>query len=93
MITTWTQTGNYPSGHGAPGSQALKAAGRNLPRLTASDLNNFKDAGSVSDYAKESMAILVKSGIIVGYNNMLYPKGKFDMQQAATVIYRLYTED
>ena len=73
--------------------RALKAAGRNPPKATASDLNNFKDAGSVSDYAKESMAILVKSGIIVGYNNMLYPKGKFDMQQAATVIYRLYTED
>lgn len=72
--------------------RALKAAEWKLPQSSASDLARFKDAGAVSDYARESMAVLVKSGIIVGYDNSLYPRGKFDMQQAATIIYRLYNE-
>ncbi len=73
--------------------RALKAAERKLPQVSPSDLDKFNDAGSVSDYARESMAILAKLGILVGYNNSLYPRGNFDMQQAATVIYRLYNEN
>lgn len=70
--------------------RALKTGEWKLPQASASDLDQFKDAGDISDYAKESMAILVKAGIIKGYDNSLFPKGKLDMQQAATIIYRLY---
>lgn len=73
--------------------RALKVAGKNLPQTTSADLAKYKDGDKVAVYAKESMATLVKTGIIVGYDNSLYPQDKFDMQQAATVIYRLYQNE
>lgn len=70
--------------------RALKAAGKSYPDGSAADLNSFIDAGNISGYAKDSLATLVKAGVLVGYNNSLEPKGTFTMQQAATVIHRIY---
>jgi hypothetical protein len=70
--------------------RALKAVNSGYPAASISELNKFYDAGKISAYAKESMATLVKSGFLVGYNNSLDPRGNFTMQQAATVIWRIY---
>lgn len=72
--------------------KALKVADKNLPKITSDELVKYKDGDRVANYAKESMAILVRAGIIMGYDNSLYPQGKVDMQQAATLIYRLYQD-
>jgi len=71
-------------------ARALKAVNREYPAASVSELNKFNDSVKISDYAKESMAILVKAGFLVGYNNSLDPRGTFTMQQAATVIWRIY---
>jgi hypothetical protein len=73
-------------------ARALKAANSEYPEADISELNKFSDAGKISSYAKESLAILVKAGFLVGYRNSLDPKGTFTMQQAATVIWRIYKD-
>lgn len=73
--------------------RALKAVGREYPAGSDADLNQFNDAGKISDYAKDSLAMLVKSGVLLGYNKTLDPKGTFTMQQGTLVIWRVYNKE
>ena len=73
-------------------ARALKAANKEYPAGSISDLEQFSDAEKISSYAKDSLAMLVKAGVLKGYNNALDPRGTFTMQQAALVIWRVYNE-
>lgn len=54
-------------------------------------LLSFKDTNSISEYAQDSMAILVNSGILVGdKNNKLKPKAYISRAEASAIISRLY---
>lgn len=70
--------------------RAFKAAGKQYSSGSADDLEQFSDKTDIADYAQDSMAMLVKSGFLVGYNKLIDPKGTFTMQQAAMVIWRIY---
>ena len=54
-------------------------------------LLKFKDYSNISDYAKESMAIVVNNGIVVGYtNNTINPKKPISRAEIAVVTSKLY---
>lgn len=53
-------------------------------------LDKFDDKDQISDYAKESVSILVKEGLIKGSNNKVNPKGKTIRAEIAVLMYRLY---
>lgn len=72
--------------------RALKVAKKNYPSGNVTELSQFNDAGRISNYAKESLATLVKAGVLKGYNKNLDPRKTFTMQEAATVIYRIYNK-
>jgi hypothetical protein len=72
--------------------RALKAVSREYPEGSDTDLNQFNDAGKIAAYAKDSLAMLVKSGVLLGYNKTLDPRGTFTMQQATLVIWRVYNQ-
>jgi hypothetical protein len=70
-------------------ARALKVDGRTLTAGSISDLSNYKDKGSVSDYAVSSVATLVKAGIITGSNSYLYPKSNVTRAEMAVILYRV----
>lgn len=70
-------------------ARALKVDGKTLTTGSISDLSNFKDKGSVSDYAVSSVATLVKAGIITGSNSYLYPKSNVTRAEMAVILYRV----
>lgn len=70
-------------------ARALKAAGKLDTAADKDDLKGYDDADEVSGYAMESVAALVKEGIIQGSDNIINPKGTATMAQSAVVIYRL----
>jgi uncharacterized repeat protein (TIGR02543 family) len=60
-----------------------------LPRGSATDLNIFSDRDIIADYALDSVAALVKSGIIVGSDNRVNPLGYTTRAEMAVALYRL----
>jgi hypothetical protein len=69
--------------------RALKQVNSGYPAASISELNKFMMQENFR-LCEGKMATLVKSGFLVGYNNSLDPRGNFTMQQAATVIWRIY---
>jgi hypothetical protein len=57
---------------------------------TIDDLAVYADASLVSDYARESVAALVKAGIIQGANGQIMPLAHTTRAEAAAIMYRLY---
>jgi hypothetical protein len=70
-------------------ARALKVDGRTLTAGSISDLSNYKDKGSVSEYAVSSVATLVKAGIITGSNSYLNPKANVTRAEMAVILYRV----
>ena len=52
-------------------------------------LSMFTDRTEISPYAVDAASLLVKEGIIKGYNGMINPKGMLNRAEAAVVIYEL----
>ncbi|BFT74638.1 S-layer homology domain-containing protein [Paenibacillus sp. P36] len=58
----------------------------------ASGLGAFIDNADVANYAKESVAVLVKQGIISGDGTRLRPTDSMTRAEAAKLLYELYTK-
>ncbi|MDU0202166.1 S-layer homology domain-containing protein [Paenibacillus sp. MAH-36] len=58
----------------------------------ASGLGAFTDNANVANYAKESVAALVKQGIISGDGTRLRPTDSMTRAEAAKLLYELYTK-
>lgn len=71
-------------------TRALKAAGKQVPAVGS--LDAYPDAASVSSYAKDSAAALVKSGIVNGKNDKLAPSDLLTRAEAAVILYRIWNE-
>ncbi|WP_026487441.1 glycosyl hydrolase 53 family protein [Caldanaerobius polysaccharolyticus] len=69
--------------------RALKAIGKLQSTGTTDDLVNFTDKNYISEYAEESIATLVKEGIVCGRANRIAPKDNATRAEAATIIYRV----
>ncbi len=71
---------------------ALKANGR-LPRGdSGKTLSDFADAGQIDSWAKEAMALLVKTGVACGDAGKLSPLGKTTRAEMAQTLYNLLSK-
>lgn len=71
-------------------AKALKVAGCKLETGTMSDIGKFGDGIKVSSYAQAAVSTLVRSGYIVGSDNMLNPASKVTRAEAASMVYIIY---
>ncbi|WEK54611.1 MAG: endo-1,4-beta-xylanase [Candidatus Cohnella colombiensis] len=69
-------------------ARALKAAGKQVE--AAGTLDAYPDAASISDYAKDSAAVLVKSGVVNGKNGKIAPNDPLTRAEAAVILYRIW---
>lgn len=71
---------------------SLQSAGQAIGNVHTSILNEYRDAGSISGYAKEAVATLVKMGVINGDNNKrLNPNSTITRAEVAAILYRVMT--
>lgn len=70
--------------------RALNVAGKCFENADEADIQGFTDASLVSDYAVQSVATLVKNGIIQGAGNRLNPRFNLTRAEAAVLLYRIY---
>ncbi|WP_181394746.1 LamG-like jellyroll fold domain-containing protein [Paenibacillus cellulosilyticus] len=70
-------------------ARALKAANIEYKRGASSDIQAFKDSGDVDNYAKESAADMVSSGIVLGDGDRLKPLAPATRAEASVMIYRI----
>lgn len=56
---------------------------------TGKPMSSFGDAGNVSDYAREAIAVFTKTGVISGSGGMIRPKDYTTRAQMAQVLYSL----
>ncbi|MCR8633190.1 S-layer homology domain-containing protein [Paenibacillus radicis (ex Xue et al. 2023)] len=59
---------------------------------STSDLEPFKDKSDVASYAKESVASMVKGGIVTGDGSHLNPRGNTTRAEAAVIMYRMFNK-
>ncbi|WP_054750021.1 S-layer homology domain-containing protein [Ruminiclostridium josui] len=57
---------------------------------TATDLDKFSDKSKIASYAVNSVATMVKEGLIVGSNNKVNPTVNATKAEAAVFLYKLY---
>ena len=69
--------------------RAMDTLGMPLPRGSEDDLLGFSDQNLVADYAREHVAALIKSGVIIGNNNRINPRGNTTRAEMAVALYRL----
>jgi len=69
-------------------TRLLAAAGKKIEGSGA--LDAYSDAASISDYAKESVASLVKSGVVNGKNGKIAPNDPLTRAEAAVILYRIW---
>jgi hypothetical protein len=73
--------------------RTLRVIGKSLPPAPQSVLSPFSDNAEVSDYARDSVAILVQSGIIKGTGTGINPLGNTTRAETAVVVQRILTMD
>ncbi|WP_186445617.1 S-layer homology domain-containing protein [Paenibacillus cremeus] len=73
-------------------SRALKQQGKLPAGATADDLKVFKDASDIAGYAVDSVAALVKAGIVEGSDQMLNPNGKATRAEVAAIVFRILNQ-
>ena len=72
--------------------RAFNELGLNMSTGTASDLAGFRDNATVSSYAVNAMASMIKSGIIQGdENNNVNPLGNLSRGEISVILHRAMT--
>lgn len=70
--------------------RALTVTGNSPASGNVSDLYSYTDYGTVSSYARESIASLIKAGIITGGDDgLLRPKSSLTRTESIAIIYRI----
>ncbi|HEX2927134.1 MAG TPA: chitobiase/beta-hexosaminidase C-terminal domain-containing protein, partial [Ruminiclostridium sp.] len=72
--------------------KALDIANKGLEKGAKADISKFKDISKVSSYALESVATLVKSGLIAGSDNNINPKQNITRAEVAVILYKIYNK-
>jgi Tfp pilus assembly protein FimT len=70
--------------------RAMAIAGKELGGTKNDDPTRFQDAAAIAEYAKESVATLLRNGLIEGEGDRLNPTGYTTRAQAAVLLYRVY---
>jgi len=71
--------------------RTLRIVGKPLAAGSVGDLAGFSDTGSISSYAIEAVATLVKAGIITGSGGAINPLGVIGRGEMAAILYRVLT--
>ena len=72
--------------------KAMRIADKTLMSGSAADIASYSDAAQIAGYAQNSIASMVKEGIITGSENRLNPKQKATRAETAVIIYKLYNK-
>lgn len=72
--------------------RVLRMLNRLKAKASASELDTFADKALVADYAADSIAALVKEGLIVGNGGKVDPMGNTTRAEAAVFLYRIYNK-
>jgi hypothetical protein len=72
--------------------RALKLLKKVDQQGAASVLDKFTDKKNIASYATNSVATIVKEGLIVGSNNKINPTGNTTRAEAAVFLYRAYNK-
>ncbi|NLG53708.1 MAG: S-layer homology domain-containing protein, partial [Clostridiales bacterium] len=72
-------------------ARALEKLGVTLEDAPEDVLNEFVDAGEISDYAKSAVSLLIKNGLIKGNGNRINPKGRATRAEMAVLVHRILT--
>ncbi|MCR4430911.1 MAG: S-layer homology domain-containing protein [Tepidanaerobacteraceae bacterium] len=72
--------------------RVMKQAGKITETGTRQDLVAYSDGSKVADYAVESVAALVKLGIVKGTGTKLNPNGTATRAEVAVIIYRMLSQ-
>ncbi|MGI6143618.1 MAG: GLUG motif-containing protein [bacterium] len=70
--------------------KALRLAKSLEAKGSPADLEKFADKSLIADYAVDSIASLVKEGLIVGSEGKVNPLGNTTRAEAAALLYRIY---
>ena len=70
--------------------RALAVAGQAKEKGTLEEVRGYQDVQEVSSYAIDSVARLIKMGLIQGYDGKINPKGQATRAETAVMIERLY---
>uniref|UniRef100_UPI00406BFF53 S-layer homology domain-containing protein n=1 Tax=Paenibacillus sp. FSL L8-0436 TaxID=2954686 RepID=UPI00406BFF53 len=68
--------------------RALAAAGKKASG--SATLESYSDADRIADYARDSLAALVKFGIVSGKDGKLAPDDTLTRAEAAVIVYRIW---
>jgi len=71
-------------------ARALSVAEINVKAGSQADLAKFKDSSKIASFAVESVATLVKNGIVTGDGANVNPRGNATRAETAMIIYKLY---
>jgi hypothetical protein len=69
--------------------RTLDTIGFSLNPGTETDLAGFADAASVASYARIPVATLIKSGIVIGEDNMILPLDQTTRAEMSAILYRM----
>ena len=69
--------------------RTMSVSGMGYVQGDLNSLTAFNDNAQISDYARDAIATLVKTGIITGSNNQITPKSNISRAEAAAMIYRI----
>lgn len=69
--------------------RAMTVTGNSPGVGNTTDLYTYSDNASVSAYAKEAVATLIRAGVITGSDGLLNPKSSLTRAETAAIIYRI----
>ena len=69
-------------------ARALAASGQQIK--ASGTLNAYLDEASISSYAKDSVLLLVKFGVVNGKNDRIAPNDTLTRAEAAVILYRIW---
>lgn len=72
--------------------KALRMLKNQKEQGKASDLERFKDKSLIAGYAINSVATVVKEGLIIGSNNLIKPLDNTSRAEAAVFLYKIYNK-
>lgn len=73
-------------------ARALKKVKQLKEQGTAQDLDRFTDKGAIASYAVESMAAMVKEGLVRGDGTSIHPEKNATRAETAVLMYRIYNK-
>lgn len=71
---------------------AMRVAGKLNTTGAALDLDKFSDKGNIAPYAVESVAAMVKEGLVTGDGISINPAANATRAETAVLMYRIYNK-